>query len=269
MDFKSKRMLPNYYIYGFELKWYVFWQWTAIIVTILFALWYFKYKKPETTLLNILVLTPSFLLLGYLGARLFSCIDRITSTGKVMSWAELLNAPTESSLRWYGAILFILLGLPILTKIFRIKNFAHSLDFLALNLCLFTAIVKQACLFAGDGCYGIYTSLPWGMYFPYGSSPNILPVHPTPLYDTLFHLFFFFVLYKWNQSSRKKYVGQTAIFFFMGTALFNIAIEFIRRNPDIVMGLTLSQITYSLILLITLSYYLVLTKKQHLSFSPI
>ncbi len=249
-------MFPNPEIFGVQLYWYPLWQWIAILVTFVFALWYVFYKKMiQMSILKIGIIILSLLFLGYIGARCFSVIDYLTDTGEMTGWETMTQDLNNGRLRWYGALIFILLGLPLIAKLFKIKSFPTALDVIAINICLFTAIVKQACLFAGDGCYGVYTNLPWGMYFPYGAAPNILPVHPTPLYDTIFHLCLFGFLYYWNQSKRKMYAGQTAIFFFIATSFFNIAIEFIRINPSIALGLTLSQFSYALIVLMMLVYY--------------
>lgn len=247
-------MFPNPTIFGISLEWYSLWQWIAITITIIFAIGYFikNMRKMSINKKTFILMTFVCFGLGYMGARLLSVIDQFTDTGQWMSWQEIITNPGQGQLRWYGAILFMLIGAPIVVKLLRLKAFPKMLDFLALNLCLFTAIVKQACFFSGDGCYGIYTALPWGMYFPYGPAPNILPVHPTPLYDTLFHLMFFIFLLIWNK--RKTFAGQTAIIFFIGTSIFNIAIEFIRINPKIALNLTLSQFSYLLICMVMLLY---------------
>lgn len=251
-------MFPNPEIFGIEFQWYSLWHRIAIMVTILFALLYLIKKKPLTmNLFQFVIFAIGLLVLGYTGARFLSVLDTWTDTKKLVSLNELFLNVSSGRLRWYGALLFILAGFPIINKAIKATVGLKVLDFAALNLCLFTAIVKQACLFAGDGCYGIYTNLPWGMYFPYGSAPTLLPVHPTPLYDTIFHLFFFIFLLRLN--NRKKFDGQTAFLFFGGTATFNILLEFIRINPIVVLGLTLSQLTYILILLTSLIYYRILT----------
>lgn len=244
-------MFPNPEIFGIYFQWYSFWQSAAIIATILFGIFYLCFKK------NVQIKWSSFAMLfvvaiffGYFGAKTLSFIDYTTqSINEDFSFNNLY----QGNLRWYGALLMIVLFVPIFGKIIKV-NVHNYLDFLVLKLCLFTAIVKQACFFSGDGCYGIFTNSVFGMYFHYGAAPSILPVHPTPLYDSVFHLLFFVFLYRWNDI--KKYDGQTAIFFFVGTSLFNIALECIRRNTDIVFGLTLSQLTYILILIITTVYYL-------------
>jgi len=259
-------MLPNPHIFGILIEWYALWQYIAIVVSSIFAFVYFKYKKAiQIPFWSLLACIVTLIVLGYASGRIMGFMDYLHETDTYADWNILLQNPALGTLRWYGALLFFLIGLPTISKLLKIKVFPQFLDFLSLILCLFTAIVKQACFFSGDGCYGTYTNLPWGMYFPYGNEPNILPVHPTPLYDSLFHLSLFAFLYYWNHSKHKKYAGQTSIFFFAGTAIFNIGLECIRLNSVFAFGLTLSQLTYVAILGIILWYYLKFSKVQTVS----
>ncbi len=248
-------MFPNPEIFAYTIQWYIAWQITAIVISSLFAFYYLRKKKTvELSVTKLTLLIVGLLMFGYLGANIFSLLDYLTENGweAGKTFVESFSI-MGNGLRWYGTLLMILLMAPFIAKVLNIKNLPNGLDFIVLLLCLFTAVVKQACFFSGDGCYGVYTSLPWGMYFPYGEAPNILPVHPTPLYDSVFHLLLFALLLKVNKS--KKFEGQTMLLFFAGTSLFNIALEFIRRNPEIALGLTLSQWTYIGILLLTIGYY--------------
>ncbi len=259
-------MLPSPELFGVTYDWYTLWHKTALVITILFMLFYIKYKKPiQLSISSLLCYAVFYAFLGYIGARLFSVIDLFTDTGVLMDKAFIFNKFTSGRLRWYGALLFIILGSFLLHLVFKISKSAKLLDALVVIICLFSALVKQACLFSGDGCYGTYTNLPWGMYFPYGNAPNILPVHPTPLYDTLFHLGLFGFLYYWNQTGRKAYSGQVALFFFLGTSVFNFGLEFIRINPQILVGLTLAQLSYLLIFGLSYCYYFSIINKAQIS----
>lgn len=55
----------------------------------------------------------------------------------------------------------------------------------AVPLTVAYGIGRLGCLLAGDGTYGRPTDLPWGMRFPAGVVPTDVPVHPTPLYETV------------------------------------------------------------------------------------
>ncbi len=253
---KLRIMFPNPEIFGIQLNWYTLWQWLAIIVTSLFALIYIRYNKTlNISISKLIILICCLIFCGYPGAKILSAVDYFCETGALFTEEYMSSfSIMGGGLRMYGGLLSLLLITPVLAKILAVRKWSNYLDFIVLLLCLFTAIVKQACFFSGDGCYGVYTNLPWGMYFPYGEAPNMIPVHPTPLYDTIFHLILFAILLKLNK--KKTFDGQVTVVFFVATALFNILIEFIRRNPEVMFSLTLSQLTYFLIIFITMIYYL-------------
>jgi len=50
------------------------------------------------------------------------------------------------------------------------------------------AIGKVGCFLSGDGCYGPPANpehVPWAMSFPNAALPTQIPVHPTPIYESL------------------------------------------------------------------------------------
>ena len=47
------------------------------------------------------------------------------------------------------------------------------------------AIGRIGCQLAGDGDYGIPWDGPWAMAYPNGTVPTTVPVHPTPVYETI------------------------------------------------------------------------------------
>ena len=102
---------------------------------------------------------------------------------------------------------------------------------------------KIACWFDFHGCYGTFTNFPTRLRVP----QEVLPVHPTPLYDAaiLFLLFFGLI---WL-SKRKKYAGQVAGVFLFISALANILVEIIRNNEAVIWKLSMAQVVYLLLLL--------------------
>ncbi len=51
------------------------------------------------------------------------------------------------------------------------------------------AVGRFGCLLFGC-CYGLPTTLPWGIGFPSAEDGGTIPRHPTQLYESLFHLSF-------------------------------------------------------------------------------
>ena len=200
-----------------------------------------------------------------LGARLFSIFDRGILFGQPLEWEAFFQRATVGMLRWYGSVLVLVLLLPVVVKVFDKNQRWKVFDLFCIALCLFTVFVKQGCQFAGDGCYGIPTTLPWGMYYSGGLRPSLLPVHPTPVYDSLFHLLLFFVLLKWRKRPHSD--GQAGLIYFMATASFCFFLEFIRTNQVMAMGLTLAQWTYLSVLVIACLNWILLRSPQSLKVS--
>lgn len=100
------------------------------------------------------------------------------------------------------------------------------------------AIGRIGCQLAGDGDYGIPTTVPWAMSYPNGVVPTNQLVHPTPIYEFLLYTAIFAIL--WRQRGlrpRGSLFGQYLVL--AGLARFGV--EFLRRNTVFTLGLTLQQ----------------------------
>lgn len=102
------------------------------------------------------------------------------------------------------------------------------------------AFGRMGCFLAGDGDYGKPTSLPWGMSFPHGLVPTTQRVHPTPLYEIIGAVFLFVVLL--NIAKRGVASGIVFGVYLVGSGVFRFAVEFIRINPPVLLGLTEAQV---------------------------
>jgi len=101
------------------------------------------------------------------------------------------------------------------------------------------AVGRIACQFAGDGTYGQPSDLPWAMAYPNGEVPTTVRVHPTPVYETLAGLLFFAVLWRFrDRLSPHRLFGLYLLLAGSGRFL----VEFIRRNDEVVLGLTQPQL---------------------------
>jgi phosphatidylglycerol:prolipoprotein diacylglycerol transferase len=100
------------------------------------------------------------------------------------------------------------------------------------------AIGRIGCQFAGDGDYGKPWDGPWAMSYPNGTVPTDIPVHPTPIYETLIMGTFAIVLWRlrdrWNP-------GVLTGIYLIGVGVERFLIEFLRRNDHIALGLTQAQ----------------------------
>ena len=100
------------------------------------------------------------------------------------------------------------------------------------------AIGRLGCQLAGDGDYGIPSSLPWAMSYPNGVVPTTERVHPTPIYESLAYLAIFYFL--WSQRERLSTGEPLALYLILASAA-RFLVEFIRLNTVHAFGLTVAQ----------------------------
>ena len=105
---------------------------------------------------------------------------------------------------------------------------------------------RIGCFLVGDD-YGRPTSLPWGVAFPQGSPPTDVPVHPTQLYEAALLGILTWLLIRWRRSgvSDRQVVGR----YLLLTGVIRFAIELIRVNVRVALGLTVAQFGALLLIL--------------------
>jgi phosphatidylglycerol:prolipoprotein diacylglycerol transferase len=115
-----------------------------------------------------------------------------------------------------------------------------TLDLAAPAAAVGYGIGRIGCFLSGDGCYGIPTKLPWGMSFPNGIEPVFVPVHPTPLYELGAGLVI--GLWLWFRGGKPHGIGSIVGQYLMLTGIARFLVEFVRRNPKIIWGLSNAQL---------------------------
>ena len=75
------------------------------------------------------------------------------------------------------------------------------LDICAPGLAIGYAVGRIGCQLSGDGDYGIPWDGPWAMAYPDGTVPTDVPVHPTPIYETLAMGLVAYVLWRLRDAS--------------------------------------------------------------------
>jgi prolipoprotein diacylglyceryltransferase len=109
-------------------------------------------------------------------------------------------------------------------------------DTFALPLALAMAVGRWGCFFNGC-CYGVETSLPWGVWFSVDG--RMLCCHPTQVYESLFHLIMAGVL--WLLMRRDWLPRQRLKFYLIAYCCYRFVTEFIRPEPVWLGGLTFYQ----------------------------
>ena len=121
------------------------------------------------------------------------------------------------------------------------------LDAIAPSLVVGYFFGRGGCQLSGDGCYGVPTDLPFGMAYPNAIVPTLVPVHPTPLYEMLEMAVLFGLL--WSLRTRIQMPGILFCIYLILAGAFRFAVEFVRRTPEVALGLTVHQwISLALIL---------------------
>lgn len=236
------QMIPSLKLFGVLISWY----WVVMASTIFISMLFFKSSivnatKGEKYTLN----TTSIFLLCILSCFVFSKFSYIIEYALLhgVDRNVIVNLLTHyQGMRSYG----IIVGYVILCSIFYQSllkaKLLYYFDVLGITGCLAIVIGKFACLLEGHGCYGTYTNLPWGMYFKYGNEPSLIPVHPTPLYDSILHLLLFFLLIKIRNSKTND--GVLFWIFILGTSANNIIVETVRNNEAYIGYLSVAQLFY-------------------------
>lgn len=253
-------MYPNPIILGYELQWYPFFHWLGVGLAVLFGLWYYRHKM--TTIIPLrhsVVWFVLLLLIAMLGSRIVGMFDYYIVMKAFPPISIIWKSPNYGHFSWNGTLLFFIVLFPLVAKIFKLPYFWDYFDLVAVCLCFLTIFAKQGCQFSGDGCYGIPTNLPWGMYYIDGTVPSWLPVHPTPIYDSLFHIGLLGFLL-WH-TSKKQFSGQIAMTYFISCSVFYMLLEFIRANPKIIGNIGIAHITHTIIFLVALVWYQSLRQK--------
>lgn len=101
------------------------------------------------------------------------------------------------------------------------------------------AIGRIGCQLAGDGDYGVAWDGPWAMAYPNGTVPTDVPVHPTPVYETLAMGLVCVLLWRWRHRFRP---GTLFALWAVLAGVERFLVEFIRRNDEVLAGLTQPQL---------------------------
>jgi phosphatidylglycerol:prolipoprotein diacylglycerol transferase len=115
----------------------------------------------------------------------------------------------------------------------------RTLDQAAAPLAAGYAIGRIGCQLAGDGDYGVAWDGPWAMAYPNGTVPTDVPVHPTPVYETIVMGIVCVVLWRLRHSLRP---GNLFALWAVLAGLERFLVEFVRRNEDVLAGLTQPQL---------------------------
>ena len=173
---------------------------------------------------------------GFAGARVYYMLQH---------WGEvhghLLSVLVSGvGLTWYGGLLG---GAAAVVAWSLVRRLPLGLvaNALAPAVALGYAIGRVGCQLAGDGDYGKPSGLPWAMGYPHGTvptPPGVL-VHPTPIYEILVMVPVFILLYR--LASKPQPPWRVFAWYLVLSGIERFLVEFLRRNPAWLLGLTGAQ----------------------------
>jgi phosphatidylglycerol:prolipoprotein diacylglycerol transferase len=145
-----------------------------------------------------------------------------------------------SGLVWYGGAIGGAIG------VIAWMRWRHSLNLVVVDMCatvlaLGYGIGRIGCQVSGDGDYGIPSKLPWAMGYPHGTVPTPpgVTVQPTPIYETLAMCLLAYFL--WQLRDRVRPGVVLGLYLLFG-GLERLLVEFVRRNKEVLGGLTAPQL---------------------------
>ena len=195
---------------------------------------------------------------GLVGSRLWALIE---------DWPEVLRDPigmifSGSGFVWYGGLVGGTLMVTWTIRRHRLP-WLRVVDCIAPSLALAHAIGRIGCQLAGDGDWGPVSQLPWAMAYTnaivgWPHPPGVL-VHPTPMYEVLAYTGVFAVL--WFMRKLPHADGNLFWWYLVLASGARFFIEFVRINPNVVMGLSQAQL-FSIFLMAVGTWRLLVSRRD-------
>ena len=172
---------------------------------------------------------------GIVGAKVWHVLDT-PAEFREAGWRVLWDS---AGFAWFGGLVFAISALVLQGWRAGIGGL-RTLDLAAPSAAIGYGIGRIGCFLSGDGCYGVATNLPWGMSFPHGVDPTFVRVHPTPLYECAAGLLI--GCWLWWRGSKPRSTGAMLGEYLLLSGTARFLVEFIRRNPKVLWGLSNAQL---------------------------
>lgn len=280
-SFNVSSILAEFEIFGmdFTIRWYGAIIAFGFLLAVLFGgRMAYKWKISLDKMLDVLIYGTIFAIIG---ARLYYCIFK---------WDLYKDNPLDIFAIWegglaiYGGIIGGLAAAYVVCKV-RKMNFWNLLDMASMSLLIGQGIGRWG-NFANQEAFGTNTDLPWGMWSSKVANyiiahqdefaangivmdPN-KAVHPTFLYESIWCLLGFFVLYLICQKFR-KFSGQLFLCYGLWYGLERAVVEGLRTDSLYITGTTLrvSQVLSAALALACFAALVVLLRKYTKNPKPI
>jgi len=232
----------------FEVRWYGIMVVLAIVAVIAIAL--LEARRVGLAEDHIYNVGLWAIVGGIIVSRLFHVIDK---------WDYYIANPAQivrfEGLTVYGAVLGALSAVLIYCWVKKL-SFWQLGDIVAPGAILGQAIGRIGCLINGC-CYGLPTSLPWGIVYTHPGSycPLGEAVQPTQVYHLLWNLIGFGIL--WALRRRLKPQGSLLLFYLALYAVGDLSIRFVRAGDPFLFGMQQAQLIGIVILVVTVPWLII------------
>ncbi len=227
-------MIPYIHLWHFNIPTFGLMLWFAAVAAAFVMDRSFKRARIDADAVGMVAIA---VLAGIVGAKIWHVIDT-PSEFRELGWRVLWDT---AGFAWFGGLTFGISALIFQGWRARIGGL-RTLDLAAPAAAIGYGIGRIGCFLSGDGCYGIATNLTWGMSFPNGIEPTApgVRVHPTPLYELGAGLLIGWFL--WWRGGKERGTGAVLGEYLVLTGIARFLVEFIRRNPKILWGLSNAQL---------------------------
>jgi phosphatidylglycerol:prolipoprotein diacylglycerol transferase len=239
---------------SFSVRWYGVMVALAVMVVVLWVFWEIKKGAKvsyDTLFTAALIGIPS----GIIVSRMLHVIDL---------WDYYSAHPGQiigfSGLTIYGAILGAVLAIWIYSKFSRFR-FGYVMDLVAPGVLLAQAVGRVGCTINGC-CYGAEAPswLPWSVVYthPESYAPLGVALHPTQVYEIVFLLIAFGVLFP----LRKRFQPDGSLFLiYLGAySAWRVGVGFLRDGTPFLFGLHQAQVIGIIILIIVITILILRTR---------
>lgn len=213
---------------GFDVQTYGVSKALAALVAAVLVARAFEHRGIDTSLAYSLVIWST--MWGFAGAKVYYLLEQLPNL--------TMHDFGGMGFTWYGGLVGGTAAALVMVHRWRL-DLGIVAGALAAPLSIAYAIGRLGCLLSGDGTYGRPTTLPWGMTFPNGVVATDVPVHPTPLYEALGAVAIAGALW-WI--GRRASGPAVFAWYLMLASIARFAVEVLRTNTPIALGLTQPQL---------------------------
>ncbi|MQA11493.1 MAG: diacylglyceryl transferase [Pseudonocardiaceae bacterium] len=224
-----------FHVWGFAVPTHEFFVFLGVAVAA--AVFFREARQRGQLSWQTLAVVAGALVGGAIGMRLsgwFRYLDPMLNPSLLEAW----RFGTHSIL---GGLALAYVGVHVAKKLIGYR--VRTGDLFAPAVALGMAVGRIGCLLTEAP--GRPTELPWGVHAP-GSVPNCpgcaagAPMHPSFVYEIMFHLAAFAALY-WLKPRLRHRSGALFTVYVAGYAVFRFAVEFTRANETVWLELTRPQ----------------------------